>query len=432
MILSLSATNIAHALLSAIIAYKKGINMVNRYQSAKEIYADYGVDTEEALARLQNIPVSIHCWQLDDLSGFEAPERGLSGGIAATGNAAGKPRSKEEYMEHLDLALSLIPGKNKLALHAIYLNNKGDFVDRDEIEPEHFVFWVDYAKNHSIGLDFNPTYFSHEKADDNFTLASRDDYIRRFWIEHGKRCRRIGAFFGKELGETCVTNHWIPDGYKDYTIDKLSPRLRLKESLDEIFSERIDSAYNIDSVEGKLFGLGIESYTVGSHEFYQNYAAIRNNCIPCLDMGHFHPTEVVSGKLSSFLAFGKGVMLHVSRPVRWDSDHVVTLDDEVKEVMLEIKRADAFDLVHIGSDYFDASINRIAATVIGARSIKKALLYALLEPTELLRKAETDGKLARRLELTEQAKALPFGIVWEEFCERNEMPGAGWIDMIER
>lgn len=406
--------------------------MDNRYLLAKEMYADYGVDTEEALKKLQAIPVSIHCWQLDDLSGFENPDRGLSGGIAATGNAAGKPRSREEYMEHLDLALSLVPGKNKLALHAIYLDNKGSFVDRDQIEPEHFASWVDYAKDHSIGLDFNPTYFSHDKAEDNFTLASADESIRRFWIEHGKRCRRIGAYFGKELGETCITNHWIPDGYKDYTVDKLTPRKRLVESLDEVFAEPIDPKYNIDSVEGKLFGLGIESYTVGSHEFYQNYAAIRGNCIPCLDMGHFHPTEVVSYKLSSFLAFGKGVMLHVSRPVRWDSDHVVTLDDELKEVMLEIKRANAFDLIHIGSDYFDASINRIAATVIGARSIKKALLYALLEPTDLLKKVEADGKLARRLELVEQTKALPFGVVWNEFCERNNMPGNEWIDQIER
>ena len=305
-------------------------------------------------------------------------------------------------------------------------------MDRDQIEPEHFASWVDYAKDHSIGLDFNPTYFSHDKAEDNFTLASADESIRRFWIEHGKRCRRIGAYFGKELGETCITNHWIPDGYKDYTVDKLTPRKRLVESLDEVFAEPIDPKYNIDSVEGKLFGLGIESYTVGSHEFYQNYAAIRGNCIPCLDMGHFHPTEVVSYKLSSFLAFGKGVMLHVSRPVRWDSDHVVTLDDELKEVMLEIKRANAFDLIHIGSDYFDASINRIAATVIGARSIKKALLYALLEPTDLLKKVEADGKLARRLELVEQTKALPFGVVWNEFCERNNMPGNEWIDQIER
>ena len=402
----------------------------NRYEIAREMYREIGVDTEAALQKLAQIPVSVHCWQIDDLSGFEQPERGLSGGIAALGNAPGKPHNKEEYMRNLDLALSLIPGKNKLVLHAVYLNNHGKPVDRDAIEPEHFAEWVAYAKERKIGLDFNPTYFSHNKAADNFTLASADEGIRRFWVEHGKRCRRIGEFFGRELGQVCVTNHWIPDGYKDYTVDKLAPRLRLMDSLDDMLAEPIDRKYNIDSLESKLFGLGLESYTVGSHDFYLNYSAIRHNSIVCMDMGHFHPTEVVSAKLSSFIAFQREVMLHISRPVRWDSDHVVTLDDELKEVMLEIARHNAFHLVHIGSDYFDASINRIAATVIGARNIKKALLYALLEPTNELKHMEARGDLTARLNAVEEGKLMPFGMVWDEFCERCGMPGRDWYKAV--
>lgn len=400
--------------------------MMKAYDVAQQMYADVGVDTEKALQLLAQIPVSVHCWQIDDLSGLEEPERGLSGGIAAIGSAPGKPRTRQEYMDNLTKALDMIPGKTKLALHAVYLDNGGKKVDRDQIEPEHFATWVDYAKERGIGLDFNPTYFSHDKAADNFTLASGNEEIRRFWIEHGKRCRRIGAYFGKELGQPCITNHWIPDGYKDYTIDKLSPRLRLKDSLDQIFEEQFEEGLNIDSLESKLFGLGIESYTVGSHEFYTNYVAKRKNSIICMDMGHFHPTEVVSAKLSSYLAFGMEVMLHVSRPVRWDSDHVVTLDDEVKEVMLEIARHNAFDRVHIGSDYFDASINRIVATVLGARSIRKALLYALLEPAAHLKQLEASGDLTRRLTVVESQKDLPFGLVWREFCERCGMPAEGW------
>ena len=396
------------------------------YETARKIYQEIGIDTEEVLKKVQEIPVSVHCWQIDDLSGFEAPERGLSGGIAAMGDAPGKPKNKEDYIENLSQALKLIPGANKLALHAIYLNNDGKFIDRDMIEPEHFAEWIDYAREQKMGLDFNPTYFSHDKAKDNFTLASADEGIRSFWIEHGKRCRKIGAYFGKELGQTCITNHWIPDGYKDYTIDKLEPRCRLRDSLDQILAEPIDRKYNVDSLESKLFGLGLESYTVGSHEFYTNYCALKNNSIVCMDMGHFHPTEVVSAKLSSYLVFGKEIMLHISRPVRWDSDHVVALDDEVKEVLLEIHRQNAFDKVHIGSDYFDASINRIAATVIGARNIKKALLNALLEPTDVLKEFERNDRLTERLIYTEEMKTMPFGLVWKEFCERNNMPDKGW------
>lgn len=405
-------------------------NIEKNYQVAKELYAERGVDTDAVLKKLAEIPVSVHCWQIDDLSGFENPERGLSGGIAATGSDPSKAKNKEEFMVNLTKALSLVPGYNKLALHAIYLDNGGQSIDRDQIEPKHFAGWVDYAKEHKIGLDFNPTYFSHDKADTNFTLASYDKSIRDFWIEHGKRCRKIGEYFGRELGDVCITNHWIPDGYKDYTVNKLKHRELLADSLDQIFAEPIDRKYNIDSVESKVFGLGIESYTVGSHEFYTNYAAIRNNCIVCMDMGHFHPTEVVSGKLTSYLAFGREVMLHVSRPVRWDSDHVVALDDEVKEVMLEIARNNAFDKIHIGTDYFDGSINRIAATAIGARNVKKALLYALLEPTKMLEEYEEKDDLVSRFAYVEESKTLPFGLVWDMFCEQQGVPGSDWLKTV--
>ncbi|OQB20363.1 MAG: L-rhamnose isomerase [Firmicutes bacterium ADurb.Bin182] len=398
------------------------------YLIAKEAYAALGADTDLALTKLNEIPVSVHCWQIDDLSGFESPDRGLSGGIAAFGNAPGKPASKEEYLNNLTRALKLIPGRNRLALHAIYLENGGKHIERDEIEPHHFAFWVDYAKEMKLGLDFNPTYFSHPKADDGFTLSSSNESIRKFWIEHGKRCRRIGRFFGQKLGSPCITNHWIPDGYKDITIDTLEPRMRLKDSLDQIFSEPISNTENKDSVESKLFGLGSESYVTGSHEFYSNYAALNNNCMVCMDTGHFHPTETVSSKLSSYLAFNREIMLHVSRPVRWDSDHVVLFDDETRAIMQQIVRHNAFDTVHIGTDYFDASIDRIAATVLGARSVKQALLYALLEPYHLLRRYEYEGDFTRRLVLLEQIKTLPFGFVWDEFCRMNDIPGADWIN----
>ena len=400
------------------------------YGIAKEIYAKSGVDTNEALRVLEEIPVSMHCWQIDDLAGFENPKRGLSGGIQATGNDPSKPENKEEFMVNLTKALKLVPGRKKLALHAIYLDNKGKWVDRDEVAPKHYSGWVDYAKEQHIGLDFNPTYFSHDKAESNFTLSSYDKGIREFWVEHGRRCRKVSEYFGKELGQTCINNHWIPDGYKDYTIDKLKHRELLIESMDEILKEKMDWKYVIDSFESKLFGLGLESYTVGSHEFYTNYSAIKNNCIVCMDMGHFHPTEAVSAKLSSYLVFGRQVQLHVSRPVRWDSDHVVILDDELKEVMLEIKRQNAFDRVHIGTDYFDGSINRIAAQVLGARSIKKAILYALLEPTEQLKKYEEEGNLVSRLVYSEEQKTKPFGLVWEYFCEKNNVPGENWLNKI--
>lgn len=403
-------------------------NIAKNYEIAKEIYAEYGVDTDKAIEIARRTPISINCWQLDDLTGFENPDMKLSGGIEATGNAPGKPKNKDEYMKHLDTALSFIPGYTKLALHAVYSDTKGEKVDRNKLEPKHFSFWVDYAKDKKIALDFNPTYFSHEKADSGFTLASKDKEIRDFWIEHGKRSRIIGAYFGKELGVPCITNHWIPDGYKDTTIDKLGPRERLAESLDEIFSESIDPQYNVDSVESKLFGLGSESYVVGSHEFYTNYVAYRQNCILCMDAGHYHPTEVISSKITSYLTFGKELMLHLSRPVRWDSDHVIIVDDELKAIMEEIVRNNALDKVHIGLDFFDASINRIAATVIGARNARKALLMALLEPTRMLKDAEHADNFTKRLALLEETKTLPFGLVWDKLCEMENVCGSEWIN----
>lgn len=398
------------------------------YELAKEQYAQLGIDTDAVLQRLKNIPVSLHCWQIDDVAGFENPEQTLTGGIATFGNAPGKPKNRDEYFENLSKALALVPGKTKINIHAIYLDNKQQFVDRNEITEENFKIWVDFAKEHNVGLDFNPTYFSHKMADSGFTLSSRDDKVREFWIEHGKRCRKIGAYFGKELNQTCITNHWIPDGYKDLTVDKVTPRKLLAQSYDEIFKEKIDPKYNIDSVESKLFGLGSESYVTGSHEFYMEYEGSRNNCIICLDCGHFHPTEVVSAKLSSFIAFGKEVMLHVSRPVRWDSDHVTLIDDETKAVMQEIIRQNAEDKIHIGTDYFDASINRIAATALGARNVRKCLLEALLEPTQKLMEFEASGNLTARLALLEECKNMPSAAVWAKFCQNENVLGNNWIE----
>ena len=401
-----------------------------RYAVARELYASKGIDTEQALDVLKSTPISLHCWQIDDLTGFENFDNVLTGGIQATGNAPGKPRSIAEYVEHLDDALSYIPGALKLALHAVYLVSDKK-VARNAIEPEHFHFWVDYARERKIGLDFNPTYFSHPKAASGLTLTSPDADTRKYWIEHGIASRKIGESFGKQLGQVCITNHWIADGSKDYCVDKVAPRQRLIDSLDQIFAEKIDPALNIDSVESKLFGLGVESYTAGSHEFYTNYVMWRNNCIVCMDAGHFHPTESLADKLSSYLAFGKEIMLHVSRPVRWDSDHVVMFDDDTKAIMTEIVRYGALDRVHIGTDYFDASINRIAATVIGARNTRKALLYALLQPNQQLIDIEASGDFTRRLALYEEAKSLPFGLVWDMFCEREGVPGSAWTDALQ-
>lgn len=396
------------------------------YQLARERYAEIGVDTDKTLDRLSKIPISLHCWQGDDVGGFENPETGLDGGLAVTGNYPGKARTPDQLRTDLEKALSMIPGKHRLNLHAIYLDAKRK-VERNELEPEHFATWVQWAKANGLGMDFNGTYFSHPKADSGFTLSSADDGIRRFWIEHGICCRKVGAYIGRELGTPCVTNVWIPDGYKDIPVDRLAPRQRLADSLDRIFAEKIDKAVHLDAVESKLFGIGAESYTVGSHEFYMGYATSRQVLL-CLDAGHYHPTEVISDKISSVLMFVPELLLHVSRPVRWDSDHVVILDDELRAIAQELVRGGKLDKVHIGLDFFDASINRIAAWVIGTRCMVKALLIALLEPTDMLRKAEKSGDFTLRLAMLEELKTLPYGAVWDYYCARSDVPvGSAWL-----
>ncbi len=401
-------------------------NVEQAYQLARERYAEFGVDTDEAMDRLSKIPISLHCWQGDDVGGFENTGSGLDGGLAVTGNYPGKARTPDELRTDLEKTLSLIPGRHRLNLHAIYLDAKAK-VPRNELEPEHFATWVQWAKAHGLGMDFNGTYFSHPKADSGFTLSSPDDDIRQFWIEHGICCRKIGAHMGKELGTPCVTNVWIPDGYKDIPIDRLAPRQRLADSLDEIFAAKIDPAVHLDAVESKLFGIGAESYTVGSHEFYMGYATSRQVLL-CLDAGHYHPTEVISDKISSVLTFVPELLLHVSRPVRWDSDHVVILDDELRAIAQELVRSGKLDKVHIGLDFFDASINRIAAWVIGTRCMIKALLIALLEPTDRLRQAEADGDFTGRLAMLEELKTLPYGAVWDYYCARSDVPvGPAWL-----
>ncbi len=402
-----------------------------RYEFAKEIYAQAGVDTDAAIEALSNVKISIHCWQGDDVGGFESKGE-LSGGIAATGNYPGKARNAEELMADIDLTLSLIPSKHKLNLHAIYAITDGEQVSRDKLKPKHFAKWVEYAKARGIGLDINPTLFSHPLAADGLTLSHPDESIRKFWIDHCIAMRKIGEYFGKELGMPCVNNVWIPDGYKDIPADRLGPRKRLKDSLDQIFAEKIDKRYLIDTVESKVFGIGVESYTVGSHEFYMNYAA-KNDVICLLDNGHFHPTEVVSDKIPSMLLFSDKVALHVTRGVRWDSDHVVLFDDETKEIAKEIVRCDALDRVLIGLDYFDASINRVAAWVTGVRNMQKALLFALLIPHDKLRKLQDEGKFTRLLVMSEDLKAYPFGDIWTAFCKQQKVqPREDWLNTIEQ
>lgn len=395
------------------------------YQLAQQRFAEIGVDTEKALALLDTLPVSMHCWQGDDVGGFESLDGGLTGGIQATGNYPGKATTPDELRADLEQAFSLIPGPKRLNLHASYLeaNTK---VERNEVKPEHFKNWVEWAKQHQLGLDFNPTYFSHPLSAEA-TLTHTNKEIREFWIEHGKACRKISEYFGKELGTASVMNIWLPDGSKDLVIDKLGPRQRLVESLDAIISEKIDPRYHIDAVESKLFGIGVESYTAGSNEFYVAYATSRKTAL-CLDAGHYHPTEVISDKISAVLPFIQHLLLHVSRPVRWDSDHVVLLDDETQAIANEIIRQKLFDRVHIGLDFFDASINRIAAWVIGTRNMKKALLKALLEPTQTLIEAENTRNFTTRLALLEEQKSLPWQAVWDMYCERHNVPvGQQWL-----
>ena len=399
------------------------------YVEAKQRYENIGINTEEVLEKMKQVNVSVHCWQGDDVQGFDSKEA-LSGGIQATGNYPGKARTPEQLMMDLDTAFNLIPGKKKLNLHSSYAIFKEGHVDRDKIEPQHFKKWVDYAKERGLGLDFNPTLFSHPMVKDNLTLSSPDAEIRKFWIDHVKACIRISEYFAEETGEVCVMNIWIPDGYKDIPADRLGPRMRFKESLDEIFAMDYDRNKVVVTLESKVFGIGLESYTVGSAEFTLSYSA-KNGITPLMDNGHYHPTEVVSDKMSALLCFNEKVALHVTRGVRWDSDHVVLFDDETKEIMKEIVAHDALNRVFIATDYFDASINRISAWVTGVRNVKKAVLYALLTPHAQLRKLQDENRTTELMLMQEQLKMMPFGEIWEEYCRRENVeldPTAAILD----
>jgi L-rhamnose isomerase len=405
----------------------KAKNLAVAFALARERYAALGVDVERALEILATIPISLHCWQGDDVGGFENFGGTLGGGLVSTGNYPGKARTPDELRADLEMAYSLIPGKHRLNLHAFYGEFSGKKVDRDEIAPEHFKNWISWAKRNGLGLDFNPTCFSHSKAADGFTLSHADKGVRKFWIEHCIRSREIGAAMGKALGKTCVTNVWIPDGMKDTPADRNSPRARLSESLDAVFKKLISPKLNLDAVEPKLFGIGSESYVVGSHEFYLGYAISQKKLLT-LDAGHYHPTESISDKISSVMQYLPEILLHISRGVRWDSDHVVILNDGLLAIAREIV-ANGFERrVHIGLDYFDASINRVAAWTIGTRNMIRALLIALLEPTEKLRAAENAGDFTTRLTLQEEIKSLPFGAVWDFYCGSKNVPvGENWL-----
>ena len=386
------------------------------FEFAKEEYAEIGVDVEKAMNALSKVQISMHCWQGDDVAGFDS-DGVLDGGILVTGNYPGKATTIDELQADMVKMYSLLPGKHKLNLQSSYADLQGEKVDRNAYEPRHFKTWTDWAKANELGLDFNPTYFSHPKSD-GFTLSSIDEGIRQFWIEHGIACRKIAESFGKELGQKCVTNFWMPDGYKDIPADKLAPRQRMAESLDKIFAEKIDKRYNVDAVESKLFGIGCESYTVASGEFALGYAA-KNDKLLCLDAGHFHPTEVISDKISSTLLFVEELLLHVSRPVRWDSDHIVILNDELKNIAEEIVRGNFLNRVNVGLDFFDATINRLAAWVIGGRSMQKALLSAFLEPAAALKQFENEGDYTSRLATLEKLKTMPLGAVWDYHCMKS-------------
>ena len=407
-------------------------NIDRRYEDAREQYAELGVDVEAALAKMESVSVSINCWQADDVGGLEGAGEITGGGILATGSYPGKARSADEIRQDFEFASRLIPGTHRFNLHAMYLETEGKRVDRDEIGVEHFQSWIDWAHHLKIALDFNPTFFSHPKADDGFTLASRDAGVRDFWIEHGQRCREISAAMGAALGTPSTDNFWIPDGWKDLPADRLEHRAVLVESLDRIFEKKLDPRHTLDAVESKLFGIGSESFVVGSHEFYLAYALTRD-LVFTMDAGHYHPTEAISEKVSALLPFVRNLMLHVSRPVRWDSDHVVLFDEETKAIMREIARADAWHRVFLAVDFFDASINRISAWVIGLRATLKAALFALLEPRGRILDAERNGRLGDRLALLEEAKTLPFGAVWDMFCLRHEVPTAHtWLDQVQK
>jgi L-rhamnose isomerase len=412
---------------------KKSSASIHRsFELARERYAEIGVDAKQAIEILAGIPISLHCWQGDDVAGFENFGTGLGGGLVATGNYPGKARTPDELRADLEMTYSLIPGKHRLNLHAFYGEFGGRRVGRDEIGPEHFAGWIGWARKNGLGLDFNPTCFSHPKAADGFTLSHRDKAIRGFWIEHCIRSREIGAAMGKALGKTCVTNVWIPDGMKDTPADRNAPRERLIESLDAIFKKPIPARWNLDAVEPKLFGIGSESYVAGSHEFYLGYAVSRKKLLT-LDAGHYHPTEGIADKISSVLQFLPEILLHVSRGVRWDSDHIVILNDDLLAIAREIVANSVLDRVHIGLDYFDASVNRIAAWTIGTRNMIRALLIALLEPSQKLRAAENEGDYTSRLVLQEEIKSLPFGAAWDAYCEMKQVPvGENWLAEVKR
>jgi L-rhamnose isomerase len=400
------------------------------YEAAREQYAAWGVDTEKVMAALAKVPISLNCWQGDDVGGFESDEGLTGGGIQATGNYPGRARNVEELRADLELALSVIPGSHRVNLHSTYGEYPGGKVPRDELSPANFKGWMDWAKHKKVGLDFNPTCFSHPLAADGFTLSSRDEGVRKFWIRHCQACRRIGEAIGKTLNNPCVTNVWIPDGYKDTPADRFTPRQILTRSLDEVFAPHVDGKWNLDAVEGKLFGIGSESYVVGSHEFYLGYAISRKKLL-CLDAGHYHPTETIVDKISSVLMYLDEILLHVSRGVRWDSDHVVTLTDELHGIAEELVRGDFLKRTHVGLDFFDASINRVAAWVIGTRSMIKALLIAMLEPFAKTKELEAKGDFTGRLALMEDFKMLPFGAVWDHYCEKMGAPaGTAWLEKV--
>ena len=409
------------------------MNQRERYESAKERYAEIGVDTDQAIARLKEIPVSLHCWQGDDVIGFDH-DGPLTGGIQTTGNYPGKARTPEELMQDMDQALRLMPGKKKLNLHASYaVFEEGKFVDRDKIGPEHFAKWVAFAKERNMGIDFNPTFFSHDRVKDGLTLTSPDEETRKFWIDHGKACIRISEYFAQETGMPCVMNIWIGDGYKDIPADRMGPRMRYKDSIEQILSEPYDKALVKPCVESKVFGIGVESYTAGSAEFALSFAAT-HGCLPLMDNGHYHPTEMVSDKIPALLCFYPEIALHITRPVRWDSDHVVLFDDETREMAKEIIRCDALERVYMALDYFDAGINRVAAWTVGFRSWQKALLNALCTPNEELKKLQDENRMTELMMFQEDVKLAPFGDVWEEYCRQCGMAAEGrqWLEAIEK
>lgn len=404
------------------------------FKQAAEQYAAFGVDIEKAVDKALEVPISLHCWQADDVGGFEVKDEAVEGGgIMATGNYPGRARTGNELRQDVKKVVDLLPGPHRLNLHAFYCETDGEVVDRDALEPKHFAKWIAWAKENNIGIDFNPTYFAHPKANDGFTLSHADKGIRDFWIQHGIVSRQISEAISKELGGEVVNNHWAPDGAKDHPADRWAPRQRLAESFDAIFDEKLGiGPACVDAVEGKLFGLGMEDYTVGSNDFYANYAISRNKLL-CLDMGHFHPTESIADKISAHLTFHEKLLIHTSRPIRWDSDHVVILNDDVRNVFLELARHNAIDRMYLALDFFDASINRLGAYVIGTRATRKALLYGLVDPSEYLRNLESEGKHAQKLALMEDFKTMPFSAVWDMCCLKAGVPvGPSWIAEVEK